>query len=105
MSNPLDLDFVLPSSKTKAFIFNKGYFSKSLLPLLPNSETRYCEVRCLLPKLGSSIEPCNRKYSVKWNDTTTSSFLKYLARQHPNIPKNIKEEARAKNLERLESKL
>ena len=53
--------FSLPSNPTRAYIFNKGYFSKVLLPFDPIENKRYCEIRCLLPKNTSNTSIlCNK---------------------------------------------
>jgi hypothetical protein len=57
--------FILPSSNTKSYIYNKGYFSKVLLPYKTIESKRYCEITCLLPKNTSNTSTiCNKIWRV-----------------------------------------
>jgi hypothetical protein len=39
--------FILPIDKAKAYIYNKGYFSKTLLPYNPIEGKRFYKIRYL----------------------------------------------------------
>lgn len=109
--NPLSPTFTLPPSKSRAYIFTKGYFTKTLLPLgaKGTSIIRYCEVICQLPSSSSNSTKCLATYTIKWDYTSTGTFIQHLARSHPNIPKSLEEEAIKQNqaisLESLEGTL
>lgn len=106
-TDPLSPTFALPPNKLKAYIFTRGYFSKTLLPIgtKGTTNTRFCEVRCLLPVTPNNPSIiCNNTSIIKWDLTSTGNLIKHLTSHHPTIPKNKEEEERLKSLENLEGK-
>ena len=98
--DPTSSSFILPSSKTRAYVFTSGLFKKELLPPPTNlGEPRKVIITCLLPN-------CTRSYIRNWDDTSTGSFNKHLKEKHPLVPRSKEEEqARSSTLESLEGKL
>ena len=88
---PLSPSFELPPSKVKHYIFTRGYFEKTLLPVQPTDQTRYCQVKCLLPTANTST--CNASYIIKWDNTSTGNLTRHLKKTHPDQPTSIQEES------------
>ena len=92
-------NFTLPIDTLRAYIYSKGYFSKTLLPYNPIENKRYVEIKCLLPI--NSTNPtiiCNKIWKEYYKNSTTSNLHRHLKNYHPSIPRNKEDEIRA-NLE------
>jgi hypothetical protein len=89
--------FTLSIDSLKAYIFSKGYFSKTLLPYNPIENQRYVEVKCLLPINTNSIptnsiNTCNKTWKIPYNYLTTSNYHAHLKKNHPEVPRTKEEE-------------
>ena len=95
--------FIIPSSNTRAYIYTKGYFSKTLLPYNLTENKRYCEVKCLLPiDISNSSTICNKTWKIYWKSVSTSNFHTHLRKYHPSIPRSKEEKDRNRALNSLE---
>lgn len=98
--------FILSSSSTKSYIYNKGYFSKTLLPYNPIEKKRYCEIKCLLSNnTSNSSTICSKIWKVYWRDFSTGNLHKHLQKHHSSIPRSIEEETQNRALDSLEGTL
>jgi len=92
--------FILPKDKLRAYIYDKNYFSKILLPYNPLEGRRYCEVKCLLPiNTSNPSNICNKVWKIYYRNTSTSNFHAHLKKSHPSIPRSKEEESRSRVLE------
>ena len=92
--------FILPSNKAKAYIYDKGYFLKTLLPYNPIEGKRYCEIKCLLPIDTSNPSIiCNKVFKTIWRDTSTGNLHRHLRKCHSKLPRSKEEEAIYNTLE------
>ena len=94
--------FTLPIDSFRAYIYSKGYFSKTLLPYNPSKKKRFVKIKCLL--LNNNGYPCNKTWKNYYKNLTTSNLHIHLKKHHPTIPRSKEEELKKNSTLNLESK-